>query len=122
MAGPTPTPRPRPVLATYRLQLRAGTDLDGAATHLRYLHDLGVSHVYLSPILTAVAGSGHGYDVVDPTRVDPALGGDAGFRRFATAAHDLGLGVVVDIVPNHMATDPEANRWWREVLQLGRSS
>jgi (1->4)-alpha-D-glucan 1-alpha-D-glucosylmutase len=112
----------RRVLATYRLQLRGGLDLAAAEQLLPYLSELGVSHVYLSPILTAAEGSTHGYDVVDPTRIDPALGGPDGFRAFVDAAHDHGLGVVVDIVPNHMAADAERNAWWRDVLRHGRAS
>src|SRR4051794_16311768 len=100
-----------PISATYRLQLRAGAGFAAATRLLPSLADLGVSHVYLSPILTATDGSTHGYDVVDPTHVDPALGGDAGFRAFAIAAREHGLGVVVDIVPNHMAADAERNEW-----------
>jgi (1->4)-alpha-D-glucan 1-alpha-D-glucosylmutase len=122
MAEPTRPPATRAVLATYRLQLRDGMDFEAGRRLLPYLADLGISHVYLSPILAASDGSTHGYDVVDPTVVDPALGGDAGFRAFVAAARSHRLGVVVDIVPNHLAADPERNRWWREVLQIGRAS
>jgi (1->4)-alpha-D-glucan 1-alpha-D-glucosylmutase len=88
---------------TYRLQLQAGFTLDDAAAVLPYLADLGVSHVYLSPILQATPGSQHGYDVVDHTRLSDDLGGAEGFARFDAAARAAGLGVVVDVVPNHMA-------------------
>lgn len=88
---------------------------------MRYLADLGVSHLYSSPILQAVPGSPHGYDVVDPTRVSLDLGGEEGLDLLSAALRRAGLGLVVDIVPNHMATHP-ANRWWWDVLEDGRAS
>ena len=94
------------VTATYRLQLHAGFTFADAEAVLPYLADLGVSHLYLSPVLVSTPGSLHGYDVLDHTRVDPELGGREGLERLARAAHDRGLGVVVDIVPNHMALVP----------------
>ncbi|WP_010149025.1 malto-oligosyltrehalose synthase [Serinicoccus profundi] len=93
----------RPLTATYRLQLHAGFTCADAQQVLPYLHALGVSHVYLSPVLTAVPGSEHGYDVLDHTQINPEIGGRPGLEALADAAHDLGLGVVVDVVPNHMA-------------------
>ena len=110
--------------STYRLQLRDGLTLDGVVDDgwLEHAVELGVSHLYLSPVLTAVPGSSHGYDVVDPRHVDPALGGDEAFERLARAARDAGLGLVVDIVPNHMATDPASNPWWWDVLRNGEGS
>lgn len=117
--GPTGA---RPLLATYRLQLRVDRDLLTARDELDHLVDLGVSHVYLAPILEAGTGSTHGYDVVDTRHVDPALGGDQAFEAFVADARDRGLGVVVDIVPNHMAADPDRNPWWRDVLRHGRGS
>ena len=77
-----------------------------------YLRDLGVSHLYLSPSLQARSGSTHGYDVVDPTRLSEELGGEEEFRRLCGA----GLGVILDVVPNHMATSEEENPFWREPL------
>ena len=77
--------------STYRLQVRAEFDLDAAAAVVPYLRDLGVDWAYLSPILQAASGSAHGYDVVDPTRVDDARGGAAGLARFSTAARAAGL-------------------------------
>ena len=100
---------PRPLRALYRLQLTPDFGFAAARAHVPYLRDLGVSHLYLSPSLQARAGSTHGYDVVDPTRISEDLGGEAAFRALARAAQDAGLGIVLDIVPNHMATD-EANR------------
>jgi (1->4)-alpha-D-glucan 1-alpha-D-glucosylmutase len=95
--------------ATYRLQL--GGDLDFAAARrlVPYLRDLGISHLYLSPAFQARPGSMHGYDVTDPARISEELGGEAGFRELARA----GLGVILDIVPNHMAADDE-NRLWAD--------
>jgi (1->4)-alpha-D-glucan 1-alpha-D-glucosylmutase len=94
---------------TYRLQLRPGFGFEQARELVPYLQRLGVSHLYLSPSLQAQSGSTHGYDVVDPTKVSDELGGERAFRELASA----GLGVVLDIVPNHMAATDE-NAFWRE--------
>jgi (1->4)-alpha-D-glucan 1-alpha-D-glucosylmutase len=99
--------------ATYRLQLTPDFGFAAAREQIPYLRDLGISHLYLSPSLQARAGSTHGYDVVDPTRISTDLGGDAAFRELADAAHAAGLGIVLDLVPNHMATD-QANRFWTD--------
>ena len=105
--------------ATYRLQFHKGfTFADGAAL-APYLADLGVSHLYSSPIATARSGSTHGYDVVDPTAINPELGGEAGFRELAAALRRHGLGIILDIVPNHLAVGGSENRWWQEVLEHG---
>jgi len=112
------------VLATYRLQMRgdAFTFAD-AEKLLDYLDELGVSHVYLSPILTAAEGSTHGYDVTDPTQVSPSLGGAEGLAQLSAAARARGLGLIVDIVPNHVGVDdPTQNRWWWDVLARGQES
>jgi (1->4)-alpha-D-glucan 1-alpha-D-glucosylmutase len=100
-----------PFRATYRLQL--GTDLDFARARelVPYLADLGISHVYLSPSFQSREGSTHGYDVIDPGKVSDALGGEDGLRALADAAHEHGMGILLDIVPNHMAAD-KANRYW----------
>src|SRR6476661_5346488 len=91
------------VLSTYRLQMRADCfTFADALEVLDYLDDLGVSHLYLSPILTAFAGSTHGYDVTDPTTVSAALGGPEGLARLSAAAQARGMGLIVDIVPNHV--------------------
>jgi (1->4)-alpha-D-glucan 1-alpha-D-glucosylmutase len=102
-----------PLRATYRLQLTPDFDFSAARAQIPYLRDLGVSHLYLSPSLQARAGSTHGYDVIDPTRISTELGGEAAFRELAQDAHAAGLGIVLDLVPNHMATD-DANRFWTD--------
>src|SRR6478609_7801946 len=110
-------------VSTYRLQVTADWPLSAAADLVPYLADLGADWVYLSPILAAEAGSGHGYDVVDHAEVDPDRGGDIGLRRVADAAHAAGRGVLVDIVPNHVGVaTPAASVWWWDVLTHGRNS
>ncbi|MGO1080699.1 alpha-amylase family glycosyl hydrolase, partial [Inquilinus sp. CA228] len=110
-----------PPRATARLQIHAGFTLDDARAALPYLARLGISHVYASPLLAARPGSAHGYDVIDPTRIDPDRGGEPGFERFAEALRSHGLGLILDIVPNHMAASPD-NPWWRDLLEHGRAS
>lgn len=107
--------------ATARLQLHAGFTLRDAAAQVPYYARLGVSHLYLSPIGTAVPGSTHGYDVTDPGQVNPELGGEAALAELhaAVQAHEMGL--ILDIVPNHMAADAH-NPWWWDVLRHGRGS
>jgi (1->4)-alpha-D-glucan 1-alpha-D-glucosylmutase len=112
---------PRPLRATYRLELSPAFDFAHAAALVPYFERLGVSHLYLSPILEAAAGSTHGYDVIDHSKISEALGGEAGFEKLAAAAHAAGLGLVLDIVPNHMSISDPRNRWWWDVLENGRS-
>jgi len=102
--------------ATYRLQLGPDLDFSAAAGLVPYLADLGVSHLYLSPVMQARHGSTHGYDVVDPTAVSDELGGEEAFRALCAAAADRDLGVVLDVVPNHMAASEEENPFWRDPL------
>jgi (1->4)-alpha-D-glucan 1-alpha-D-glucosylmutase len=102
-----------PFRATYRLQLGPGFGFAAARELVPYIRDLGVSHVYLPPSFQARAGSEHGYDVVDPTRFSEELGGEREFDALAAAARGARLGLILDIVPNHMATD-DANRWWSD--------
>jgi (1->4)-alpha-D-glucan 1-alpha-D-glucosylmutase len=99
----------------YRLQLRPHLDFDGARDLVPYLRDLGVSHLYLAPSMQARSSSTHGYDVADPTRLDDALGGETAFRSLCRA----GLGVILDVVPNHMAAGDE-NPFWRDPVTRGR--
>lgn len=109
--------------STYRLQLSAALPLQAAAELTGYLRDLGVGAVYLSPVLRAAAGSTHGYDVVDPARVDDERGGEAGWRALVAAARAHGLDVVVDLVPNHQGVaDPEQNPAWQDLLRHGPAS
>ena len=112
------------VTGTYRLQLHEGFGFADAQAQLPYLASLGVSHLYLSPVLQAVPGSMHGYDVLDHTRVSQDLGGEEGLRALAAAARELDLGLVVDVVPNHMAlVAPEsANAPLWAVLREGRDA
>ena len=108
-------------IATYRLQFRQGVTFEAAARQVPYLVDLGVSHIYASPIFKAVPGSAHGYDVVDPGELDPDLGGWAAFDLLAATLRDHDLGLLLDIVPNHMAAST-TNPWWTDVLRHGRDS
>src|SRR5207244_1197020 len=103
--GPVPERPTRPT-STYRLQVTADFDLFEAARRLPYLHDLGVDWVYLSPILQAQPGSTHGYDVVRHDRVDESRGGADGLAALSAEARRLGMGVLVDVVPNHIGVDP----------------
>ncbi|MFE2579722.1 malto-oligosyltrehalose synthase [Streptomyces sp. NPDC059378] len=116
--------RPDPTVptATYRLQLQPEFPFGAAAEVVPYLASLGVSHVHLSPVLEAVPGSTHGYDVVDHARVRDELGGEDGLRALSRTAREHGLGLVVDIVPNHMAMAPRYNRALWEVLREGPKS
>ena len=108
--------------ATMRLQLHKDFTFADAAALVPYLTELGISHVYSSPILTARAGSIHGYDVVDPTAVNPELGGERGLRDLVAVLRAAGLGLIVDIVPNHMAVGGSDNPWWTDLLRHGRAS
>jgi (1->4)-alpha-D-glucan 1-alpha-D-glucosylmutase len=108
--------------ATARLQLHKDFTLDDAAAVVDYYAALGISHFYLSPILTARPGSTHGYDIVDPTRINPELGGEAALRRLVQKLRTAGLGLIVDIVPNHMGVGGAVNPWWLDVLEWGPHS
>src|SRR5215210_1451992 len=112
---------PRVLTATYRLQLNAAFTLHDARARVPHLHALGVSHLYCSPVLAARAGSTHGYDVADPTHVSPELGGDEAFAALADAAHARGMGLVLDIVPNHMGIGAD-NPYWDDLLAHGARS
>lgn len=121
----------RPIISTYRLQLRgpqadpAGRafTFEDATSVVPYLSQLGVSHIYLSPILKAAVDSNHNYDVTDPTEINPELGGMEGFRKFAQFAREFNMGVIIDIVPNHLGVeDPRHNNWWWDVLKNGKDS
>jgi (1->4)-alpha-D-glucan 1-alpha-D-glucosylmutase len=109
-------------IATYRLQLTKDFDFNKAAQVVPYLKALGITHLYASPFMKARKGSTHGYDVVDHTRLNPELGGDAGFERLSNAlkAHDIGL--ILDFVPNHVGVHYADNPWWLDVLEWGPAS
>ncbi|HZC05103.1 MAG TPA: malto-oligosyltrehalose synthase [Ktedonobacterales bacterium] len=108
--------------ATYRAQMRKTFNFDDAAAITDYLAALGVSHLYSSPILQASPGSSHGYDVVDPQRVNTELGGAEGHEQLLAALQRTGLRLALDIVPNHMAIGGRENAWWWDVLENGPSS
>ena len=109
--------------STYRLQITSAFTLDDAVSICGYLRRLGVGWIYLSPVLRAQPGSAHGYDVIDHSMIDPERGGDAAFARLSEAAHRAGLGIVVDIVPNHMGVaTPSLNGWWWDLLASGTAS
>jgi (1->4)-alpha-D-glucan 1-alpha-D-glucosylmutase len=107
--------------STYRVQLHPAFGFRDAAAVAGYLADLGVTHLYCSPYFQAASGSSHGYDVVDPQHVNRELGGAPAHADLVSALRDAGLGQVLDIVPNHMATDP-SNPWWWDVLENGPAS
>jgi (1->4)-alpha-D-glucan 1-alpha-D-glucosylmutase len=113
---------PREIVATYRVQLRPEFGFDAAAEAVGYLAELGVSHLYCSPYLQAAAGSTHGYDVIDPSRLNDELGGEGGHERLIQALAVHGMGQVLDIVPNHMAITGRGNAWWWDVLENGPAS
>ena len=112
---------PRLPIATYRLQFNKDFRFADAIKILDYLHDLGISDVYASPVLVSRKGSVHGYDVADPTRVDPELGGAEDFELLKAELDKRGMGIILDIVPNHMAASSE-NPWWMDVLENGSES
>ncbi|XVU23387.1 malto-oligosyltrehalose synthase [Actinoplanes sp. CA-054009] len=112
-----------PPSGTYRVQVRPDFPLSATAELADYLADLGVSHLYTAPLLTATPGSSHGYDVVDHSQVNPAIGGWDGLKSLSQALKNAGLNLVVDIVPNHAGVAvPHANPTWWDVLKNGRES
>jgi (1->4)-alpha-D-glucan 1-alpha-D-glucosylmutase len=109
-------------VSTYRLQLNAGCNLDMVFDLMLYLEQLGVSDLYLSPLFRAREESSHGYDVVDHGAIDPAIGDMAAFERVAVAARGAGMGILLDVVPNHMGINDAGNAWWLDVLENGEGS
>lgn len=107
--------------STYRLQFNSKFTFRDAAAIAAYLHTLGIGAAYTSPILSARPGSEHGYDVTDLSQLNPDLGSGEDFEAFAGRLKDLGMGLILDVVPNHMCIDP-SNAWWRDVLENGPSS
>jgi (1->4)-alpha-D-glucan 1-alpha-D-glucosylmutase len=114
-------PPPRIPLSTYRLQFSKEFGFAHATRLLDYLSELGVTDLYASPILASRKGSEHGYDVADPTRIDPEIGSEQEFETLLSELAKRGMGLLLDIVPNHMAASCE-NRWWMDVLENGRDS
>lgn len=108
--------------ATYRLQLTPEFGFEEAKEQIAYLKKMGVSHVYLSPIWQAESGSPHGYNVADPTKINPELGGEAAFRDFAASLKAAGIGIVADFVPNHVGIEKGETGWWQSVLRDGQAS
>jgi (1->4)-alpha-D-glucan 1-alpha-D-glucosylmutase len=106
-------------IATYRVQLTADFDFDAAAAVVPYLKALGITHLYASPFMKARHGSTHGYDIVDHTRINPELGGDAGFERLSGTLKQHDLGLLLDFVPNHVGVHFADNPWWLDVLEWG---
>lgn len=109
-------------IATYRLQLTANFNFDAAAAVVPYLKKLGISHVYASPFMKARKGSTHGYDIVDHTRFNPELGGEAGFEHLSRTLKQHDLGLILDFVPNHVGVHFADNPWWLDVLEWGPAS
>jgi (1->4)-alpha-D-glucan 1-alpha-D-glucosylmutase len=109
-------------IATYRLQLTANFDFDAAAAIAPYLKALGITHLYASPFMKARKGSTHGYDIVDHAKINPELGGDAGFERLSGALEQHDLGLILDFVPNHVGVHFADNPWWLDVLEWGPAS
>ena len=114
-------PQTRLPSSTYRIQLNPDFRFADTLKILDYLHELGISDLYLSPILASRKGSTHGYDVIDPTRVNPDLGTEEEFTTLQTELQNRGMGLLLDIVPNHMAANAE-NPWWMDVLENGTQS
>ena len=113
---------PKPLAATARLQFHKDFTLDQAVALVPYFDKLGISHLYASPLLTARAGSTHGYDIVNHNLVNPELGGEDALRRLVEQLRAHGMGLILDIVPNHMGVGGNDNEWWADVLEWGRAS
>jgi len=109
-------------LSTYRLQFNSGFRFEHARKLAGYLHALGVSHIYSSPILKARPGSMHGYDITDHNALNPEVGNEQDLQGLVRELKNYGMGQVLDFVPNHMAVDPGSNPWWWDVLANGRAS
>ncbi|MFQ5949788.1 MAG: alpha-amylase family glycosyl hydrolase, partial [Nitrospiria bacterium] len=112
----------RPPISTYRLQFNRSFRFSDALKIVPYLHALGITDCYPSPFLTAVPGSLHGYDLADPTTLNPEVGTEAEYRRFVQALQSNGMGLILDVVANHMGIGKSANPWWQDLLENGPSS
>jgi len=112
-----------PPSSTYRIQFSKDTTFTDGVALVPYLDALGVGALYASPLLESGAGSDHGYDVVDPTRVSTERGGEQGRKALVAAVREHGMQFLLDIVPNHVGVEvPKANPWWWDVLRLGQAS
>src|SRR6266567_9575614 len=110
------------VRATYRLQFHPGFTFRDAQALIPYLAELGISHLYASPIMQARPGSSHGYDIINHNRINPEIGGEADFQTLVTELHAHGMGLILDIVPNHMGVGGRDNGWWLDTLEWGEES
>jgi len=117
-----PVTHPRVPVSTYRIQLNRTCTFRDVAKLVPYLHDVGITDLYCSPYFTAVPGSMHGYDVVDPTTLNPDIGTEEEYRAFIDELHRRGMGQLLDVVPNHMGITFQLNQWWQDVLENGPSS
>lgn len=113
---------PRIPVSTYRIQLNHSCTFRDVAKRVSYLHDLGITDLYCSPYFACVPGSMHGYDVVDPTILNPEIGAEDDYRAMVSELHQYGMGQLLDVVPNHMSIALQINRWWQDVLENGPSS
>jgi len=118
----SPSIMPAELSATIRLQFHKGFTLNDAVPLVSYFQRLGISHIYASPLLKARPGSMHGYDVVDPTRINPELGGEEALQQLVDELHRHGMGLILDIVSNHMAVGGDDNPWWLDVMEWGPAS
>ncbi len=116
------TSHPRIPVSTYRIQFNRTCTFRDVAALIPYLHDLGITDLYSSPYFTAVPGSMHGYDIVDPTTLNPEVGTEEDYRGMVDALHQRGMGQLLDVVPNHMGITQQLNGWWQDVLENGPSS
>src|SRR6266446_373845 len=110
------------VRATYRLQFHRRFTFRDARALIPYFAELGISHLYASPIMEARPGSSHGYDIINHNRINPELGGEAEFQALVAELHTHGMGLILDIVPNHMGVGGRDNAWWLDVLEWGEAS
>ncbi|MBA3696896.1 MAG: hypothetical protein H0W85_09135, partial [Methylotenera sp.] len=108
--------------ATLRLQFHKGFTFADAIRYVDYYASLGITHIYASPILTARQNSTHGYDIVDPTQVSMELGGEPGLIEFVAVLRAANMGLIIDIVPNHMGVGGYENPWWQHVFEWGQTS
>jgi len=113
---------PRVPVSTYRIQMNRNSTFRDVARLVPYLHDLGITDLYCSPYFTAVPGSMHGYDVVDPTTLNPEIGTEQDYFAMVDELHQRGMGQLLDVVPNHMGITQQINGWWQDMLENGPSS